>query len=101
MAGGLLLSLAWVRRAVWGMLYDDDAGNVSKSAIGLAEMIIVIVTGFEASGLTVSEKNTEAMLLGTPDYTTLAPPFVIEAAGQKYTQKAQLLYLGGIIHEKC
>ena len=36
--------LACVRRAVWGMLYADDAGTVSKSAEGLAKMMAVIVT---------------------------------------------------------
>ena len=30
--------LACVRRAVWGMLYADDAGIVSKSAEGLAKI---------------------------------------------------------------
>ena len=47
-------------------------------------MMTFIVTFFEAAGLTVPEKKTEAMLLQTPDQTTLAPPFVIEAAGQRY-----------------
>ena len=49
--------LACVRRAVWGMLYADDAGIVSKSAKGLAKMMTVIVKIFEATGLTVSEKE--------------------------------------------
>ena len=48
--------------AVWGMLYVDDAGIVSKSAEGHAKMMTVVVTVFEAAGLTVSE-NTETMLL--------------------------------------
>ena len=73
--------LACVRRAVWGMLYADDAGIVSKPAEGLAEMITVIVTVFEAAGLKVSGKKTETMLIQTPDQTTLAPPIAIEAAG--------------------
>ena len=47
--------LAYVRRAAWVMLYADDAGIVSKSAKGLAKMMIVIVTVFEAAGLTVAE----------------------------------------------
>ena len=59
--------LVCVRRAVWGMLYADDAGVVSKSAEGLAKMMTVIVTVFEAAGLTVREKKTETMLLRTPD----------------------------------
>ena len=47
--------LTCVWRAVWGVLYADDAGNVSKSAEGLAKVMTVIVTVFEAAGLTVSE----------------------------------------------
>ena len=47
--------LTCVRREVWGMLYVDDAGIVSKSVEGLAKMMAVIVTVFEAAGLTVSE----------------------------------------------
>ena len=47
--------LTCVRRAVWGMLYADEAGMVSKSAEGLAKRMTVIVTVFEAAGLTVSE----------------------------------------------
>ena len=62
--------MACQRRAVWGLLYVDDAGIVSKSAEGLAKMMIVIVT-------------------------------VFEAAGQRYKETAQLLYLGGIIHKKA
>ena len=64
--------LARVRRSVWGMLYADDAGIVSKSAEGLTKMI-VIVTIFEETVLTVSENKTETMLLrtqpGAPDLT--------------------------------
>ena len=54
--------------AIWGMLYADDA----SMSVTLAKMMAVIVTVFEAAGLTVSEKKTETMLLldtesGTPD----------------------------------
>ena len=41
------------------------------------------------------------MLLRTPDQTTLAPPLVVEEAGQRYKQTAQFLDLGGIIHENA
>ena len=51
--------LACARRAVWGMLYADDAGIVSKSAEGLAKLMTVIVTVFEAAGLTVLENKTD------------------------------------------
>ena len=57
--------LACVRRSVWGMLYADDGGIVSKSAEGLAKMMTV-VTVFEAAGLTVSEKKTETSCCGHP-----------------------------------
>ena len=45
--------LACVGSAVRGMPYADDAGIVSKSSEGLAKMMTVIVTVFEAAGLTV------------------------------------------------
>ena len=77
--------LACVRRAVWGMLYADDAGIVSKSAEGLAKMMTVIVTVFESADLTVSEKS-ETMLLWTSDQAPRTSPLVIEAAGQRYRQ---------------
>ena len=77
--------LACVRRAVWGMLYADDARIVSKSAEVLAKMMTVIVTVFEAAGLTVSEK-TMTMLLRTPDQAPCTSPLVIEAAGQRHRQ---------------
>ena len=69
--------LSCVRRAVWGMLYADDAGIVSKSAEGLAKMMTVIVTVFHAAGLIVSEK-TVTMLLRTPDQAPCTSPLVIE-----------------------
>ena len=89
--------LVCVRREVWGMLYGDDARISSKSAEGLAnKMMTVIVTVFEAACLTVSEK-TETMLLRTPDQAPCTSPLVIEAAGQRYRQATQFLYLGGLI----
>ena len=49
--------LACMRRSVWGMLYADDVGIVYKSAEGLAKMMTVIVTVFEAPGLTACPKR--------------------------------------------
>ena len=54
--------LAYVRMAVWGMMYADDTGVVYKSAKGLAKVMTVIVTFFEAADLTVSKKKTENIL---------------------------------------
>ena len=56
-----------VRRDLWGVLYADDAGIVSKSAEGFAKTMIIILAVFEAAGITVSEKKTETMLLLAPD----------------------------------
>ena len=69
--------IARVRRSVWGMLYADDADIVSMSAESLTKMTTtVIVTVFEAAGLTVSETKTETTMLvrtlnqvGAPDLT--------------------------------
>ena len=78
-----------------GMLYTDEAGFVSKE--GLAKMMIVIVTVFEAVGLTISDRKTETMLLQTPDQEPRISPPVIEAAGLRYRQTTQFLYLGGLV----
>ena len=96
-----------VRRAVWGMLYADHAGIVSRSPAGLARMMTVIVEVFGAFGLTVSEKETETLLMRalekaqqpgeTP--TPPLPALEIAAAGQKYHQVHQFVYLGGLITE--
>ena len=56
---------------------------VSKSAEGLAKMMTVILTVFEAAGLTVSEKKTETMLLRTPNQEIRTSPLVVEVAGQR------------------
>ena len=44
-------------------------------------MTIIIVTVFGAAGLTVSEIETETMLLRTPNQGPCTSPLVIEAAG--------------------
>ena len=54
------------RRAVWGMLYADDAGVVSRSQEGLTRMMTTIVEVFGEIGLTVSEKKTETLLMRAP-----------------------------------
>ena len=90
-----------VRKAVWGMLYADDAGVVSKSPEGLTKMMTVIVTVFEAAGLTVSEKKTETMLFRTPHQEPQREPLVVEAADQKYKQTNRFTYLGGVIDENA
>ena len=65
------------------MPYGDEAGIVSvKSANGIAKMMATIVGVFEASGLTVSEKKMETMLLlPTPNQALPTSHLVVEAAG--------------------
>ena len=75
------------------MLYADDAGIVSKSAEEVPKLMAVIATVFEAAGLTVSEKKTEAMLLRTPDQASLTLPLVVEAAGQRYRRTTWFVYI--------
>ena len=93
------------RRAVWGMLYADDAGVVSRSQEGLTRMMAtIIVEVFGEFGLTVSEKKTKTLLMRAREKQPKKggpppPPLVIEAAGQKYAQTAQFRYLGGLVNE--
>ena len=95
------MSLACVRRAVYGMLYADDVAIASKSAAGRAKVMTAILIDFEAAGVTVSEKKMGTMLLRTPDQASLASPLVIEAAAERYRQTTQFLHLGGVIHERA
>ena len=75
--------LACVRRSIWGILFVDDAGIVSKSAEGLVKMMTVIAAVFEAVSLTVSGKKTETILLRTPNQALRTSPLVIETAGKR------------------
>ena len=69
-------------------------------------MMTVIVEVFGAFGLTVSEK-TETLLMRTPEKaqqpgetpTPPLPALEIAAAGQKYHQVHQFVYVGGLITE--
>ena len=88
-------AMDYVRRAVWGMLYADDACIVSRSPQGLAKMMEVIVEICRAFALTVSAKKTETMCMApqrTPRTTVR-----IKAAGQIYQQVQSFTYLGGIV----
>ena len=79
-------ALGCMRRAVWGMVYADDACIVSRSPRGLELMMAVIVKVCGAFGLTVSEKKTETMQIPIPN--GLVTPITINAAGQHYRQTA-------------
>ena len=53
----------YVRRAVWGMRYADNACIFSRSTQGLAKMREVIVEVCGAFALMVSAKKTETMYM--------------------------------------
>ena len=75
---------------LWGMLYADDAGIVSRSSEGLERMMTVIVTACSSFGLTVSEAKTEIMCLETKSGGKLS--FTVNAAGQVYKQTIQFVH---------
>ena len=88
----------YVRRAVWGMLYADDACIVSRSPQGLAKMMEVIVEVCRAFALTVSAKTTETMCM--PPSRTPWTMVQVETAGQTYKQVQQsFTYLGSTVTE--
>ena len=90
-------AMDYVRRAVWGTLYADDACIVSRSPQGLAKMMKVIVEVCRAFALTVSAKKTETMCMPPP--RTPRTMVQIEAAGQTYKQVQSFTYLGGAVTE--
>ena len=83
-------------QTMWGMLYADDVGIVSRSPEeGLEKMMTVIMAACAAFGLTVSEAKTEIMCLQTKGGGHV--PFTVTAAGQVYKQVVEFVYLGGDI----
>ena len=93
-------TLEMVRRVVWRMLYADDAGVISTSCRGLTRMMDVIVVACQEFGLTVSEGTTEAMHLRSHPRTA-SNALRIEAAGQRYKQTTEFVYLDGVISESA
>ena len=86
-------ALECVRRAIWGMMYADDACIVSRSPRGLGRMMAV----FGAFGLTISESKTETMCMPIP--RAPATKIVFNATGQQYRQTTSFTYLGGTVTE--
>ena len=94
---GLEPAMDCVRRAVWDMLYADDACIVSRSPQGLAKMIKVIIEVCRAFALTVSAKKTETICMPPP--RTTRTMVQVEAAGQTYKQVQSFTYIGGAMTE--
>ena len=67
-------------KPIWGILYEADAGIVTRSRNNLAEILTVIVAVCSSFGLVVSEAKTETMCLMTKYMDRVT--FVTEAAGQ-------------------
>ena len=76
------------------MLYEADAGIVSRSSEGLERMMSMVVTACSSFGLTVSEAKTEIMCLETKGGGKVS--FTINAAGQVYKQKSSLCNWAGL-----
>ena len=90
-------ALECVRRAIWGMLYADDACIVSRSPRGLGLMMAVFVEVFGAFGLTISESKTETMCMPIPRAPTTK--IVFNTTRQQYRQTTSFIYLGGTVAE--
>ena len=90
-------AMDYVRRAVWGMLYADDACIVSRSPQGLAKMMEVIVEVCQAFALTVPAKKTETMCM--PPARAPRTMVRVEAAGQINKQVQSFTYLEGAVTE--
>ena len=88
-------AMDYVCRAVWSMLYVDDACIVSRWLQGLAKMMEVIVEVCRAFALTVPEKKTETMYMPPP--RTPRTIVQVEAAGQTYKQVQSFTYLEGAV----
>ena len=86
-----------VRRAVWGILYKDDACIVFQSPQGLVKMMVVIVEVCRAFVLTVSAKKTETTYM--PLLRTPRTMMRVDAAGKIYEQVQFFTYLGGAVTE--
>ena len=90
-------ALECVRRAIWGMLYADDACIVSRLPRGLGRMMAVFVEVFGVFGLTISKSKTETMCMPIP--RAPATKIVFNATGQQYRQTTSFTYLGGTVTE--
>ena len=82
---------------LWGMLYADNTGIVSRLSEGLERMTTVIETACSSFELTISEAKTEIMCLETKMVGKVS--FTINAARQLHKRTIGFVYLGGAITE--
>ena len=86
---------------LWGVLYADDTGVVSRSPEQLRKMMELFMVVCAAFGLTVSEAKTETMCLRAKGMPESTATFSVEAAGQVYNQTNEFVYLGGNINHNA
>ena len=88
----------YIRRAVWGMLYADNACIVPRSPRGLAKTVEVIVEVCRAFALTVYEKKTETFCMPPPRASRALKR--VEATVQIYKQVQSIICVGGTVTER-
>ena len=86
---------------LWGMLYAEDAGVVSRSPEQLRKMMGVIVVVCAAFGIILSEARTEIMCLRAKRMPESTATFSVGAAGQVYNQTNEFVYLGGDVNHNA
>ena len=89
--GGKAGTVVVTAEALWGMLYADDAGIVSRSPESLEKMMSVIVRVAGLCGLTVSEPKTEIMCL-LPKGMEECQFTTVSADDQTYKQTDRFVY---------
>ena len=99
--GGATAEELLLATSLWGMLYADDAGVVSRLPKKLRKMMVVIVVVCAGFGLTVSEAKTEIMYLRTKGMPESTAIFSVEAACQVYSQRNAFVYLGGNVNHNA
>ena len=90
-------AMDYVRRAVWGMPYADEACIVSRSPQGRVEIMGLIAEVYGAFALTVSAKKTDIISMPPPRSTRMMVQ--VEAVGQMYKQVQSSTYLRGVVAE--
>ena len=99
--GGATAGESVLATPLWGMLYADNAGVVSRSPEQLRKMMDGIVVVCAVFGLTVSEAKTEIMCLRAKGMSESTAVFSVEAAGLVYNQTNEFVYLGGNVNHNA
>ena len=84
-------------RAIWAMMYADDACIVSRSPRGLGWMMAIFIEVFRTFGQTISESKTKTMCMPTSRAT--ATQLVFNASEQQQRQTTSFAYFGGAVTE--